>query len=235
MEQSMERGRARSQRKSRVRWPVPVATAAVVAWLGCLGCGGRTDHQAPTCSAVTGCGGDLSGTWDVTSMCARVLDGAVLPSAVPECEPVTRHALDVAVVIPKNVTIAFSKNTYSRSGTATLDTSYVFTDACLAATGYPVASADTCMQVGFGIQGRSSFNGFNFEPSSVTCRLDSASCVCQVSGDVLVNDSGTYRVSGSEIFFDGQATSGTYCANNDRAVISVDSTSTTTRMGLKRH
>lgn len=237
MEQSLGRGsisrRLREQGFRAVRACV-WATTFVVASLASVGCGGRTD-QAAACSAVTGCGGDLVGTWDVTSMCVRVLDGAEVPSAVAECEPVSRHALDVAVIVPKDITATFTKDTYFRSGTATLDTSYVFTDACLAADGYDVASAATCDQVGLGIQGGSSFSGFTFSPAVVTCRLDSASCVCQVSGDVTVNDSGSYRVSGPSISFDGQTTPGTYCSGNDRALISTDSTSATTRIGLKRH
>lgn len=225
MEQSLGRG-------SSVRFGI-WAKAVSFALLGSVGCGGRTD-QAAACSPLTGCGGDLVGTWDVTSMCVRVLDGAVVPSARPQCEPVSRHALDIAVIVPTDMTATFTKDTYFRSGTATLDTSYVFTDACLAADGYDVASAATCDQVGLGIQSGSNFSGFNFAPTVVNCRLDSASCVCQVSGDVTVSDSGSYRVQDSQIFFDGQATGGTYCSRNDRALISTDSTSTNNRMGLKR-
>jgi hypothetical protein len=234
MEQSLGRGNS-SRREERPRGPRVAlwATAVVFASLA-LGCGGRTD-QAPTCSPLTGCGGDLVGTWDVTSLCIRVQDGAEVPSAYPECEPVGRHALDVAVIVPKDLTATFSKDTYFRSGTATLDTSYVFTDACLAVKSYDVASAETCDQVGLELQSGSSLSGLNLTPTVVTCRLDSASCVCQLSGDVSINDSGSYRVSGSEIFFDGQATGGTYCSRNGRALISTNSTSTTTRMGLKRH
>lgn len=238
MEQSLGRGsssrrRRRHEQRSRAARFGIWATAVVLISLGSVGCGGRTD-QAAACSPLAGCGGDLTGTWDVTSMCVRVLDGAEVPSAVPECEPVSRHALDVAVIIPKDMTVTFTKDTYFRSGTASLDTSYVFTDACLAADGYDVASADTCDQVGLGIQGGTNFSGFNFAPSVITCRLDSASCVCEVSGDVTLGDSGPYRVSDSQIFFDGQATGGTYCSRNDRALISTDSTSTNDRMGLKR-
>jgi hypothetical protein len=201
--------------------------------LSSLACGGRTE-KAAVCEPLTGCGGDLVGTWDVTSMCVRVLDGAQVPSAVPECEPVTRHALDVAVVVPKDMTVAFTKSTYLRTGTASMDTRYVFTDACLAANGYDVASKDTCDQVGFGLQMTSTFNGLTFTPITVSCNLDSAACACDVSGEVAASDSGGYRVSNSEIFFDNLATGGTYCARDDKALISTDSASTTERIGLKR-
>jgi hypothetical protein len=201
--------------------------------LSSLGCGGRTE-KAAVCEPLTGCGGDLVGTWDVTSMCVRVLDGATVSSPVPQCEPVTRHALDVAVIVPKDMSIAFTKDRYVRSGTASIDTRYVFTDACLAADGYGVASKATCDQVGLGIQVTSTFSGFSFTPTTVSCNFDSGACACDVSGEVAVSDAGGYRVASSQILFDGVSMGGTYCARGNKALISTESASTTNRIGLKR-
>lgn len=231
MDQSLRRGQ-RKERPRAARFGVWGAVLVSLS-LSSLGCGGRTD-QAAVCEPLTGCGGDLVGTWDVTSMCVRVLDGATVSSSVPQCEPVARHALDVAVIVPKDMTIAFTKDSYVRRGTASIDTRYVFTDACLAADGYDVASKDTCDQVGLGIQVTSTFSGFSFTPTMVSCNLDSGACACDVSGEVAVSDAGGYRVAGSEIFLDNLATGGTYCARGNKALISTESASTTNRIGLKR-
>lgn len=88
----------------RARWQIPCAALCLVL----LGCGDPKDETAPTndggadaaealpikqCPSAPACGGDLQGTWNVTSTCLDV----DLSSYTRDCPSSTAHTKDYAI------------------------------------------------------------------------------------------------------------------------------------------
>lgn len=217
-----------------IRGGFALAVVAIAA-LGIPGCGGRTDGTEGFCDSLVGCGGDLRGSWEITAICARVIDGPSVMSGLPACDATVRHALDVTTAAPKDATIGFTQTGYAQTGTTSIDTTYVFTDACLAARGLGQSSGEVCsaLQATMLATGSSSVDQTQF--TFVHCTADSGTCICQVAGERAFNVSGTYRAQGSQLFFDGNVADGDdYCVQGRRAVITMVSNGMRERYTLKR-
>jgi hypothetical protein len=201
-------GRGRRSRTARVL--SLGASFGLLGSLGSLGCGGRTGDSGGTCESVVGCGGDITGNWDVTAICNRIPDSTTMMTPLSPCDAVAQRGLVATSFSSSDATFQFTGDTFVQGGTTNIDTTLVFSDACLATKGLGSASSDTCTF----LEGTLRFR-------SVACSPDSGTCRCTVS-DTDANESGSYGVTGSQIFLNGSK-SGRYCVKGDRAIFSIGS------------
>jgi hypothetical protein len=208
--------------------------AAAALGLLSASCGGDTSGGGSACAAVTGCGGDLTGVWHLTSICTNLTlqsvtsgdGGTRAPSA---CDQVVSDALNATKIAPIDATIEFTPaGMYVEGGTTSLSTTYSFTDACLTARGGPPSSTTACATVATNL--KASSQAFD----SATCTYSPGTCGCSVSGKVAFQQTGPYRTQGNEIFVDGAAKGGGYCVTGGTASVYLDSPGATGRMELKR-
>ena len=100
-----------------------VAMIAAVFGSSTVSCGGETTEGGGSCDPVSGCGGDITGVWHLTALCAQVapnflstLDAGVsFPSA---CD----GAFGSPTTTPIDATITFTAGTYQEAGTARVST-----------------------------------------------------------------------------------------------------------------
>jgi hypothetical protein len=111
-------------------------------------------------------------------------------------------------VNPNGTTVTFSNGSYSINGTEQLAAHYDFTNACLMAQGGSGASDATCASV----QSSLASKGF-----SGTCRFSGAVCACDVTQNLAVTKSGTYRVSGTTLVFDQDKAGSPFCVQGTTA------------------
>lgn len=140
---------------------------------------------ASTCTAsFTPCGGDVTGSWAVQSICAQSSPaGAVNASDArfPDCANICSSAQLTA-----SGSVTYASPTVTSSETFRLVESLAFSDACFSeATGTTLSDA-TCQS-------------FNSDPSGTSsCALSLSTCACQF--DQTTQDSATsYTLSGTEI------------------------------------
>jgi hypothetical protein len=151
-------------------------------------CGG--DSSGGNACGISGCGGDIKGTWDVTGICITTSKLTDPSTGIAACDAVARAAVNTAKVAPMNMTITFTGTDYTLSGTAQLQFDFVYTKECLNAQGGSGASQATCnaLQMGFGNSGLTG-----------TCMLSSESCVCDATEDMPLSEHNTYSVDGTNI------------------------------------
>jgi hypothetical protein len=191
--------------------------AIALVWLAA--CGGGDDDtgaSSSSCGAVTGCGGELKGTWKVSALCADVSAMTFLSSdaGLPaECNQTVIDALHTAKLEPVNAQVEFGTDQYAQSGNVRLNATYQFTQPCLQAiaNGAPVSSS-SCAMMG---------DLMGSDMGTFTCSGSGASCRCQESQLIALNDSGSYRTDKSRIFFDNDTESGAYCVQGKTASVYV--------------
>ncbi len=210
------------------------ASCAILA-LVAVACGGENNGSgSASCPAVTACGGDLVGVWNIQSMCARIpltaLDadggaGTGLPAA---CNDALQGALDQDAVTPTGATIEFtSDGQYTESGTIAISFPVDYSAECLAALGGPPASSSTCDQIA------ASF-GASQPGASGTCTLASGGCRCSASMPSAFDATGPYQTEGTTLTFDGTPPGGPYCVQGNTATITADEDGTTGSLSLTR-
>lgn len=181
-----------------------------------VACGGEVRQDATglaRCGVGDACGGDLTGSWIVESYC---LSGAALaagsPPTAPECDAETRRALSEAVLEPIDTRITFDATTYRFSGTAGISYTFDYTQGCYGAlSGGDTLDAEVCRAIGEDLRSN--------PPTAGTCSLVAGVCRCEIDGTILIDDAGAYDTTGTEIRFDGEVASGTYCVEPSRATI----------------
>jgi hypothetical protein len=186
------------------------------------GCGG--DSGGGACG-ISGCGGDIKGTWDLTGMCAK-LSGKTTSTGVAACDAVAQHALDTAKVVPMSMQVVFMDDTYSMSGNLEVAFDYVYTSACLTAQGGPGASEATCSDVQTALMNIG-------QPS--TCSVSGDTCVCSATESMPVSETGPYRVDGTKLVMGTEMQSEPFCVQGDTARISAAASGISGSMTLKRH
>jgi len=203
--------------------------ATTIATNGCSissgggGAGGNSGAGGASCSDVTPCGGDVVGTWTVTSSCLKVtgeldlgLVGAGCPSA-----PVT-GSLQVTGTWTAN-----ADGTYSDNTTTSGEEQFTLAPSCLVISSAPVTcdgAANLLKSLGY---------------FSLTCR-DVAGGGCTCSGTVqqtgaigLVSPApstnGSYTTSGNEVTISGDSgdTKYSYCVSARTVTMTPESTSPT--------
>lgn len=202
--------------------------AALCLLAGLAGCGGDSGSSGPNACAITGCGGDIKGTWDITAVCAQVSSSSLPSTGVAACDAVARSAVETAQVTPMNAQITFTDTGYMETGTAELKFHYVYTKACLTAQGGSGASEGACNA----IQSASMGQGLN-----ATCQLAGETCVCDASETISMSESGTYSVQGTSLsmgMLQGASDTSPFCVKGDTAEISSGNAMFSGRMSLKK-
>lgn len=197
--------------------------AALFAFSICLpGCGGDAgdDAGAGACG-ISGCGGDLKGTWAVTSLCAHA-PGPVM-TGVPACDAVAKDAVNSTKFVPMGLQIVFDDTTYTQTGSTRAEFTYVYTNACLSAQSGLTASADTCAEVQMNL---------NNAGQSGTCRFSADTCVCDMSEVFPASESGTYSIEGTTLVTGSDKTP--FCVHGDAAEMAASSSSFSGSMSLER-
>ena len=173
-----------------------------------FGCGGGStapDH----CGAFSACGGNIVGTWELSSYCAGAF-------ATSTCEVGVG-----SVSFEGSVTTTFKTDgTYATTPPTSLAMSLTYSAGCFGDAGASLSCADIKE---------------NSATSSVTCTGDIASsCTCNIA-TTSPSDSaptGTYSVSGTQVISkgDNQSNSSTmdYCVQGDTLSIATNSSPTST-------
>jgi hypothetical protein len=160
---------------------------------------------------VSACGGDLGGTWKITANCATLTKEALNPASDQHCAQTSIDAANSQRVEPVDATISFAADgTYSEAGTMHLETTFVFTPACLQIASIP---EDKCV----GLAG-----GIKQTYKDTSCAIQGHDCRCAASGDVALNQSGTYRIEGTKIYVDNGTQAGAFCVQGQTASVFVD-------------
>jgi non-reducing end alpha-L-arabinofuranosidase len=207
-----------------------VVLASTVVTAGCsisssgggTGTGGSSGN-GPSCSNVTPCGGDITGTWTVTSSCLKVTGGLDLASFGAGCAtaPVT-GSLQVTGTWTAN-----ADGTYTDNTTTSGDEHFTLAPSCLVISSTPV----TCKGAG----GLLTSLGY----SSVTC-VDAAGGGCTCSATVQQNGAlglvspapsmnGNYTSAGNLLTLSGDAgdTKYSYCVSANTVTMTPQSANPT--------
>lgn len=195
------------------------ALCAVVIGLSAAGCNGDDDTGGGAECTASDCGGDITGTWKVESVCIHLESSSVQSSSglPPQCTQVIANALRTAIFTPIDAMMEFANGEYVQSGSFRLQATYQFTSACLQAiasangVSNAVVSTSTCDSMGQQVAS----NG-----AQVECAPSAGSCRCTLSEAVALQDSGTYRTSGGQITFDAETQAGSFCVTGNTAVVS---------------
>ena len=214
-------------------WPIEFAAAVALAFV--VGCGGSTSdgggHGA--CPAVTGCGGDITGTWHVTSICASGVPTSLDTSGLPDaCIATLTNSLASLQQEPQDATIEFdSAGHYQESGSTQGSGTYDYDAACLSALGQGPASSSTCSTIEDNLKNDPQLN-------SVTCSAVGGSCRCPFGITTAFSDTGTYHSSGNNLVLDDGDPSGPvtgpYCVAGTVAQIGAQSGGVTGALDLSR-
>jgi hypothetical protein len=199
-----------------------VKYASVVAMFLLCSCGGDSGGSGGSCS-ISGCGGDIKGTWDVTAMCSNVSAAATPMTGIAACDAGLKAAIAGAKTIPMDLQLTFTDTTYSIAGNFQVAFHYTFTKECLAAQSV-TASASTCSQIASSMSG-SGING--------TCAASGGACACDVTEAQPLNANEPYTVSGTMLTLG--SSSGPYCVTGDTAQFSGGANGFSGALTLKRH
>jgi hypothetical protein len=181
---------------------------------GCGSGGSKGTGGAPggSCTAVTACGGDIEGTWEITSTCTigdvnefmivlAAKAGTALPAA---CESFFED-----FTLEMSGSVSFANGSIVNNTTTNIKGTEHNTPACLSATsGTSVSaiSASACSSI-----------KTRLTKSSGTCSVTAGNCDCSVS--IVDNDtsSGTYAIQGNQLVLDpaGQAKSLDFCVSGE--------------------
>ena len=163
--------------------------------------------QAAACSGTfNACGGDPTGTWDLTSMC---IDGdlvsglnAEMAADYPACGD-TFSAASVAF----GGSVTYGAGKYSFDATMEITETFAYTPACVSELSGGVAlSASVCTQLE---------QGLNREAGGkATCSYAGTNCNCQGTLTQTNTTSGTYTFSGATIIEDSGTSYG-FCVSGD--------------------
>jgi hypothetical protein len=166
---------------------------------------------------VTGCGGDIVGTWQVQSFCESNVTSDT--SATSFCPSATVSTSGVTA----SGTLTFgSDNSYSTALTLSGDLLYTLPNSCLTSYGA------TCAQ----LSASADLTGTGF--TAVTCQQAGANCNCDFTLAPTTDPaSGAYVISGTSVTLNstaGDTSEDAYCATDTELQISPLSMAMTTDM-----
>jgi len=184
---------------------------------GCGGGGGAT-----TCGKVQPCGGNLVGSWKLSSSCS---DAASLELGITAC-PTAR--VDSVSQKPTGTASFTANGAYSVIGSNDVTLSFTLPADCLAAQG---GTATACAAVHAGIQAEV---GSTYKSGS--CVVKGADCSCTtVFNPQAIDEAGTYTTEGTVVTTTATgdtASSTDYCVQGSSLhMIQVDATMTMGAMG----
>jgi hypothetical protein len=147
---------------------------------GSWGTGGNEDPGDVDCSTFVACGGDLTGTWNISSLCEDLSEDPMQTACASGW---------ISYDFTANGTYTFGADrTFSTSGTIDPSATIFWPASCLA--GYTSCDSLAASMEASGTSGQ-----------SVTCTgSTSLSCLCDMTMPAQpLNGSGTYTVSGSTL------------------------------------
>jgi hypothetical protein len=174
-----------------------------------LGCGDDSDDPIDDFDA---CGGDPQGEWTIEAMYSDV-EGDVLGPRFAE-EPSCNGAVHAVGLTPEGTYRFGPGSQYRVDGTLTVDVDLTLTGDCFTA----LAGAD---DVGVELRITDEAcdeleSGFDADPaiSAAACGFTNNACECSLSGaKTVIDDLGTFRVSGDTLTLNGQDTE--FCVDGD--------------------
>lgn len=193
------------------------AVLGVGAWALLPACGGSSSGDSDTCRNISACGGDVVGSWRITSSCITVDTSTMMPNA--DCPGQTTRASDIGV--SGNFTFN-ADGTYDSTATVNGNVIVGMPATCLTRNGITF----TCAQLEQGLD------------ASLPATFSSASCVAPVGGGcscTLVMAPTTSTTSGTYTVADGVITqmplgaapsSSDYCVKGTTLTVSPHADST---------
>ncbi|MGH7436636.1 MAG: hypothetical protein ACRENE_13260 [Polyangiaceae bacterium] len=165
-----------------------------------------------SCGSVAGCGGNLVGTWKITSSCTSGSQGS--PSTSCPGETINIDSSTVTGTFTFN-----SDGTYQSTLVSSATETVTFPASCVAMLGASL----TCAQVAAQLNGAGTGGGLT---ESWTCQ-GSGGCNCNVDASITGSANGTYTTSGAALTTmpTGQSTAGSssYCVQGSTLYMSAGS------------
>jgi hypothetical protein len=138
---------------------------------------------APSCQNASACGGDIVGSWTITSTCINV---PPQNEGTPDCPGITGRSDGFAAV----GSVTYEPNgTYTSSGTLTGRVLVDYPTSCLTSAGI------TCAELSAALADPSVLGSATF--SAAACAPSSNACTCTLTlAPQTTNETGTYSTSG---------------------------------------
>jgi hypothetical protein len=178
---------------------------AVIGWLaGCSGSSGGSGGPA-ACTTFMACGGNLAGTWNVTTACGP---GTMVTQTgfLSGCDASSL----TATIISASGALTFNADmTYSSSVTEALSSNATIPKSCLPAT-TTCSAFETALKAEMGV-------------TSASCADGGTNCSCAIGQNIVATESGTYTTSGSTLTTTptaGTPASAQYCVSGNQASFS---------------
>jgi hypothetical protein len=189
---------------------------------------GGSAGSGGTCKAAAPCGGDLEGTWEVTSVCTNgdlaAMMGASMGSGVGL--PAACKDLFQDFTVDMKGTIAFEQGLMTSTLDTTIKGKEHITPACLVALGAPFTTftESSCSD----IEGELALND---TPSACTLKAGNCDCEFTGKGDGAPVDH-NYTLSGNQVVDpNGQEAPMDYCVSGNTLTL-IQSTANTSGFGL---
>jgi hypothetical protein len=196
-----------SAMSGRIGW----AVLGIGCWALLAACGGSSSGGGADCSNTSACGGDLVGSWKVTSSCLTIDTSSMMPSS--ECPGQTTNVSDIGV--SGNFTFN-ADQTFSSTGTASGKVNVTRPASCMTRNGVTI----TCAQLQQGIE------------ANLDSQFSSASCTDQLGGGcsctfviapTTTTSSGTYTTADgvlTQMRFGSAPSSSDYCVEGSTMTVS---------------
>jgi hypothetical protein len=176
---------------------------------GTSGTGGGGGSGGSTLAACSGtikvCGGDPTGTWDITSAC---IDGDLTAAANAEMAadyPDCANMFTASSVNRLTGSVTYKTGTYTYDSVMEVSQTVAYTPACVLALAGGTLSATVCSELEAGL---------NDEPGTTATCTYATNCTCHATIVGTSTTSGTYTVNGSTISED-TGTSYEFCVTGD--------------------
>jgi hypothetical protein len=186
---------------------------------GASGSGGAVGTGGSSCSNVSPCGGDVVGTWAVTSSCLKVTGQADMSSVGMGCA----SAPVLGFLYVSGTWTANANGTYSDNTTTSGNEQLTLPSSCQEVSGTTV----TCDLIGGVLQALGYYDARCGGSRGCTCPVlvKQTGSIGLVSADPQTN--GTYTTSGNVVTIDG-AMKYSYCVSGSKMTWTPQSTSPTT-------
>jgi hypothetical protein len=178
-------------------------------------CGGGStsapDAASPAASCpvegYAACGGDLSGTWVFAGLCPESPDAVPCESPFSDEPACTADGNTAACTLAPEGALTFDGANVHVVRTLTAETTYVFTDDCLAAVRTETTPEDRCAGLD--------------RPDVLACTYATGACTCVGSvEDEPIDATVPYTVTGNDLAFD--ELTATYCVAGDVLTLDFD-------------
>lgn len=175
--------------------------------MGMVACGSSSGGGGNSCSTPAACGGDVVGTWKVTSSCISI-------SGLGSSADCPQETLKVSNITASGSVTYKSDMTYTAQRSLAADLNITLPSSCLTFQGITV----TCAQLQMGISGDPN-SGFK----SINCVAAGAGCSCtgKIAQDQM-NETGTFTTAGNvltETTTGGKADANDYCVQGNTLLI----------------